>query len=38
MIYSAHTRHPGGLILIDEPSFFVPKIKEKKEKQNEKQI
>ena len=31
MIYSAHTRHPGGLILIDEPSFFVLKIKEKKE-------
>lgn len=28
---SAHTRHPGGLILIDEPSFFVLKIKEKKE-------
>ena len=28
---SAHTLHPGGLILIDEPSFFVLKIKEKKE-------
>ena len=28
---NAHTRHPGGLILIDEPSFFVLKIKKKKE-------
>lgn len=35
---SAHTRHPGGLISNDESSFFVPKIKEKKEKQNEKQV